>query len=209
MKKILSTALIATAISFIHVGQVVAQELKLATVDTQKVMKGYWKTKILIEELQADELEIKKDNEARTEKIQKLAEELQKLREKLKDAGISKGELEKNNLLYKTKLSKLNTAQRERQAKIQEKIRALNVMRAEREAGMLKDIKAKISEHSASAGLDLVLDKGGEDTVGVVWYAKKKFDITDTILGLLNAGHENVIEEAKPADDKPAQDAAE
>lgn len=191
MKKILSTACLAAALSFSSATQTLAEELKIATIDTKKVIEGYWKTKILKDEFKKDEIAIKKDNDERQKNIEKLTSEIEEMQKKLKDVSMSRSAREKLREKGKIKFNKLQQAQISRRDRIQEKVRALQVIRAERQGEMLKDVKTKIKEFAAKNGHDLILDKG--EGLGVVLFAKQKFDITKDILAVLNKGHEDKI----------------
>lgn len=191
MKKFLNTAVLAVFLGALSTTSSIAQEMKkLGSVETQELIKSYWKMKILNKDLKKEEESIKKENEAKVEEVKALNEEILKLQEQLKDPNLPRAKREELQEDGKVKFNRLNSADRTRRDYIQGKIKALNTHRGNKQAEMVKDIKTVIAKYAAENGYDAVVESQS------FLFLKKEYDVTAEIKALLNAGHEDKAEDA-------------
>ena len=189
IKNFFKTAIVAIAVSATVTSSALAQEFKVRSINTQKVLQSFWRMKELNKELKGDETKIKKENNEKVAEITKLNDEILKIRKQLQDQNLPRNKREELTNSHKLKFNRLNNADRSRRDYIEGKIKALKVVRSTEQSTMLKEIKSTIDKYATENGLDMILDKG--DGVGVVMYLKAKYDVTTAIIAIINKGHED------------------
>lgn len=166
----------------------IAAELKVASVDMQKLFNEYHVTKAAQEKLKADQAEIQKDNAKRLEGIRALQEQIDKLSKQRSDATISDGKRLDIEREMKLKLSEGNAADNERKQWLNRKNQALNEHINDQKRVIIGKIKELVNAHARAQNFDIVIDKSavGITQVDVFIFTKDQFDITEVLLKDLN-----------------------
>lgn len=163
-------------------------ELKVVTIDVQKLFADYYKTHEAQAEVDKSAQALQTENNTRTESIKKLETEINDMAKRFQDPALNdaaKKDLEQQAQLMRQEAIALEQARRgfvDRQLKsLQEsmKLRSTNIM---------AEI-TKITEGIATkASYDLVLDKSAQALRSnqVFVYTKPSMDITPTIMKELN-----------------------
>lgn len=179
----------------------VAEELKIATVDMQKLFNEYHMTKTAQEQLKVDQAAIQQDNAKRLEHIRTIQEAFEKLDKQRKDATISaekRLEIERD---MKMKASEGNAADNERRQWLGRKNKAIQENIGEKMGTILGKIKEQVTTYAREQDFDMVMDKSavGITRVEVFVYSKDKFDITEALLKTLNKDAPATAPAATPA----------
>lgn len=166
----------------------VAAELKVASVDMQKLFNEYHGTKTAQEQLKVDQAAIQKDNAKRLEGIRALQEEIDSLTKKRNDATISDGKRLDIEREIKLKLSEGNAADNERRQWLGRKNQALTEHINDQKRVIIGKIKELVTSYARAQNFDLVIDKSavGVTQVDVFIFSKDQFDVTEAILKDLN-----------------------
>ncbi|MFC5049275.1 OmpH family outer membrane protein [Rubritalea spongiae] len=201
MKKILKSFLVVAA-TMIGLSSVNAEDLKIASVNVQKLFNEYHMTKKVQAQVKVDQERIQKDNASRLEHIRGLQTEIEKLSKQRSDATISdkkRLELERE---IKLKVSEGNAADNERRQWLQRQNKALGEQVSEEQRAIIEKIQEKIADYAREQDLDLVIDKSARSAsrTEVFAFTKDKFDVTPVLLEGLNAD--------APAEEEKKEEAA-
>jgi outer membrane protein len=178
-----------------------AADLKIGTIDLQKVFEGYWKTRLANAAIQEEVAGLQKDNKAYIEEHSKAVEDYKKALDEANNQAVSSEEREKRKKEAEGKLIKINDLRQtieqfERTAKsqIDEKLR-------QSRDKIVKEIKEVITAKCKSNGMSMVFDSGTADLgrLPVVLYTNGTNDLTEEVLTQLNA---NAPPDVPKADEK-------
>jgi Skp family chaperone for outer membrane proteins len=188
MKNILKSFLVVAA-AMVGLSTASAEDLKIASVDVQKLFNEYHMTKKVQAQVKVDQERIQKDNASRLEHIRGLQTEIEKLSKQRSDATISdkkRLELERE---IKLKVSEGNAADNERRQWLQRQNKALGEQVSEEQRAIIEKIQEKIADYAREQDLDLVIDKSARSAsrTEVFAFTKDKFDVTPVLLKDLNA----------------------
>ncbi|GAA4585747.1 hypothetical protein GCM10023107_01680 [Actinoplanes octamycinicus] len=186
----------------IGLSSVNAEDLKIASVNVQKLFNEYHMTKKVQAQVKVDQERIQKDNASRLEHIRGLQTEIEKLSKQRSDATISdkkRLELERE---IKLKVSEGNAADNERRQWLQRQNKALGEQVSEEQRAIIEKIQEKIADYAREQDLDLVIDKSARSAsrTEVFAFTKDKFDVTPVLLEGLNAD--------APAEEEKKEEAA-
>jgi outer membrane protein len=167
---------------------------KMATVNMDKVLKGYYKTKLAEDAIQERSAQLDKDDRAMKDDFKKGSDEYQKLLEQANDQAISDDERDKRKQAADAKLKQLQDSknaidQYERQAQV-----TLSEQKQRMEQNLFKDVQKAVSDKAKAGGYNLVINTSIET---IVLYAGNDNDLTDDVLKQLNAGAP--VDVTKPA----------
>ncbi len=177
-----------------------AADLKIATVNMEKVFDEYYKTKALNVQFKSrsEEAEVKKQE--LEGKFNTLKGELQTLTAAMKDKSLSEKEREKKRELAEEKYAQLKEAE-ERLVEFDKTTRRqlAEDMRIEQQK-IVAEIKSAISKYTKEHSITLVLDTSGKtmNNVEAVVLSDPSFDITDAIIAIMNKNAPDKIEDVKP-----------
>jgi len=179
---------------------VAAADMRIATVDLQKVFAGHFKTKLANASLQDEATVLLKDRKALIEDYQKVGEDYKKALEEANNQALSADEREKRKKDAEGKLSKVNDL---RQSLEQfEKTASSNMEEKQRIARekILGEIRGVISNLAKTGGYTLVLDSAAEglSKTGIVLFNAGGNDLTEAVLKEINANAPADL----PSDDK-------
>ena len=181
MKRILLLIFCISLFSFISnsTGQ---EAFKLGVVDGQRVLEGYHKA------VEANKL-LEAAKQRLVDKLENLVEEIRTLEEKKTKTELFRSEAESADLVQQIRL-KQEAYGRERNAGEE----ALFTKQQELMVPILKEIEELIIKTGEAEGYDLILNKTA------VLYVNEKYDLTDKLIKLINAGKEAEPEtETEPA----------
>jgi len=187
MKKLLTVSLAALSLAF---ASTASAELKVGTVDMNKVFQGYYKTKDAETKINDARGAAKKELDDRVEGYKKLIDDINKLNDELKKTELSNDTKEQKS---KTRDEKINDAKgmekdindfrvtREKQLQ-EQAVRMRN--------GIVEEINKLIQEKVAAENFDIVFDRSGAslNSVPFMLYARDTFDFSQTIIDTLNKG---------------------
>ena len=161
---------------------------KIASVNMQRLVNGYYKTKLTRDSFTQYEERLKEADKKRVEEISKLNEEAKTLRESGDGTSV---DAEKRKQIYREASSKseyANRLQKGRVAWAKQKQAAFNDKVNTELAKHRKEIIAIIKEVAKAEGYDFVFDRSGSSGAGVpiLSYSKDATDITGNLLERIN-----------------------
>lgn len=166
-----------------------AADVKIGTIDLQKVFTKYFKTELANAAIQEEVAGLQKDNKSLIEEHTKAVDDYKKALDEANNQAVSAEEREKRKKEAEGRLIKINDLRQsieqfERTAKgnIEEKLR-------QSREKILKEIKDVIATKCKSAGMSMVFDNSTSELgrLPVVLYTNGANDLTDEILAQLNA----------------------
>jgi len=187
MKNIVKSICLIAGIA-ISIGTASAQNLKIATVDMQKLFNEYHLTKKTQDQVKLDQAKIQKENEERLKRIRSLQEEIEKLGKQMQDPTVSDKKRVELERTIKLKVSEGNAGDNERRQWLARRNKALNENIVAQMRSILGEIKEKVATHARENDFDIVVDKSARSTsqVETFVFTKDKFDITGSLLEGLN-----------------------
>lgn len=197
MKNTLKSFLFVAA-TVIGLSSASAEDLKIASVNMEKLFNEFHMTKKVQAQVKVDQERIQKDNASRLEHIRGLQNEIEKLSKQRGDATISDKKRLEIERQIKLKVSEGNAADNERRQWLQRQSKALGEQTGEEQRVILEKIQAKISDYAREQDLDMVLDQSSRSATRTPVFAfmKDKYDVTPILLKDLN---KDAPVEAKPA----------
>ncbi|MGB1053243.1 MAG: OmpH family outer membrane protein [Limisphaerales bacterium] len=186
MKKIAWTLLVWS----MFLGTTASAQVKVATLDLQKVFDGYWKTKQISDNLQGQGKEYEEQREKLVQQFQKLNEEFRVLREAIEDPAASELGKEKRTKEADAKLAEI----RELEQSINDYDNTTRTQITETQNRMKKNIVREIRETVAGIArkenYNMVLDIAAlaRTDTPIVLYHDGSADITEKVLTQMNAG---------------------
>lgn len=197
MKNTLKSFLFVAA-TVIGLSSASAEDLKIASVNMEKLFNEFHMTKKVQAQVKVDQERIQKDNASRLEHIRGLQNEIEKLSKQRGDATISDKKRLEIERQIKLKVSEGNAADNERRQWLQRQSKALGEQTGEEQRVILGKIQTKISAYAREQDLDMVLDQSSRSATRTPVFAfmKDKYDVTAVLLKDLN---KDAPVEAKPA----------
>ncbi|MAE24979.1 MAG: hypothetical protein CMI64_04690, partial [Pedosphaera sp.] len=186
MKKIAWTLMVWSML----LGTTASAQVKVATLDLQKVFDSYWKTKQISDNLQGQGKEYEEQREKLVQQYQKLNEEFRVLREAIEDPAASELGKEKRTKEADAKLAEI----RELEQSINDYDNTTRTQITETQNRMKKNIVREIRETVAGIArkdnYNMVLDIAAlaRTDTPIVLYHDGSADITEKVLTQMNAG---------------------
>jgi len=187
MKKLLTlTSLIV--VSLIGSAMSANAQLKVGTVDMNRIFSSYYKTKDAESRINEARNEAKKELDDRMDTHKKALDEINGINDQLKKSELSKDAKDKLNTSLNQKISDFRTAESEitdfkntREKQLQEQaVRMRN--------SIVQEINGLVQAKVKSDNYDLVFDKSGMSLNGVpvLVYSRDAMDFSDDIITQLN-----------------------
>ena len=163
-------------------------EMKIGTVDMNRVFSEYFKTKEAQAKYAASESEIQKELDTRTDVLKKQMEEINALTSEVEKATLSKEALDTKRKECEEKINKARALDRDivefrsaKQKKLQDEFLAMR-------QGIVDEIMKVVNEQTKVRGFDIVLDKSGlsAGSVPVVLFSRPDLDVSNEVLTVLN-----------------------
>jgi outer membrane protein len=177
MRKLIVSTLLS-AVALCAASTAANAQLKLGTVDMNKVFSAYFKTKDAEDKINDARAAAKKELDDRLETLKKAMDEINKTNQ-----DIEKPELSKDG---KEKLAKQRDEKVQEARNLDREIAEEQFMRMRKD--IIDDIMKVVNEKVKAAGYDLVLDKTGVSMgqVPVVLYSRGDLDFSNEIISSLN-----------------------
>ena len=185
LRKILAWATVAASVASAGA----AAELKIATVDLDKVFTAHPKT-------QAAEAELKKSEEGVQEEMDQivaegraLQEEVAKLREAAKNPLLTEEARLQKRDAAEEKLTELQEFELRARRTQETKIKQMREKVLKSRQAIVDELMAAVNHFAEAGGYDLVLDKSGMtmNAVPMVAYSNPALDVTDKLIEYLKA----------------------
>ena len=185
LRKILAWATVAASVASAGA----AAELKIATVDLDKVFTAHPKT-------QAAEAELKKSEEGVQEEMDQimaegraLQEEVAKLREAAKNPLLTEEARLQKRDAAEDKLTELQEFELRARRTQETKVKQMREKVLKSRQAIVDELMAAVNHFAEAGGYDLVLDKSGMtmNAVPMVAYSNPALDVTDKLIEYLKA----------------------
>ncbi|MEI7879885.1 MAG: OmpH family outer membrane protein [bacterium] len=186
MKKRMSAGLI---IAGLMAGLAGAADLKIAVVDTARILKEYYKTELAEAHIQQQIDDFTAERDKLMAQHKKLKQEFEALRAETQNKALTEEAREKKKELAEEKLTAVIEFENTIRDKAASRKKELDGEGRKIQGELAKSIKAAIATCSQKGGYSMVLADGGLLGNGLesVLYVDPKMDITDEALKILNA----------------------
>jgi len=186
MKKRMSAGLLITGLI---AGLAGAADLKIAVVDTARILKEYYKTELAEAHIQQQIDDFTAERDKLMAQHKKLKQEFETLRAETQNKALTEDAREKKKELAEEKLTAVIEFENTIRDKAASRKKELDGEGRKIQGELAKSIKVAIATCSQKGGYSLVLADGGLLGNGLesVLYVDPKMDITDEALKILNA----------------------
>jgi outer membrane protein len=169
-----------------------AAELKIATVDLDKVFTAHPKTQAADVELKQAEAAIEGEMEKMVAEGRALEEQVAKLREVAKSAILTDEARQKKRAEAEEKLTELQEFQVRARRTQEMKLKQLRDQVMKSRQGIVDELMVAVAAFAQDEGYDLVLDRSGMtmNMVPLVIYADPELDATDRLIARLQTAAE-------------------
>lgn len=166
-----------------------AAELKVAVVDTARILKEYYKTDLAERHIQQQLEDFSAERDKLLSQHKKMKQEFEALRTESENKALTEEAREKKKELAEEKLAAVIAFENSIRDKAANRKKELEGEGRKIQGELGRAIKDAIRAVSAKSGFTLVLSQGGMLANGLeaVLYADPKMDITDEVLKILNA----------------------
>lgn len=170
-------------------GMAGAADLKVAVVDTARILKEYYKTDLAEAHIQRQIEDFSAERDKLMVQHKKLKQEFEALRAETQNKALTEEAREKKKELAEEKLTAVIEFENTIRDKAANRKKELEGEGRKIQGELAKSIKTAISGCSQKGGYTLVLATGGLLGNGLesVLYADPKMDMTDEVLKVLNA----------------------
>jgi outer membrane protein len=187
-----------------------AADLKIGTVDLNKIFDAYYKTADAKARIGESENAYKKDRELKLEDYQKLRGEVEKLSQDGQNPALAADVREQKKTQFQQKVQELKNREQEVMAFDQNRRQEIaNTMLRMRNA-LVEEIAVVVKDYAGKNGYTYVFDKTGQSAAQapMIVYAADNLDFSDEIIKLVNA-NKPAAGAAKKSADKAPEKAAE
>lgn len=186
MRKHLTILLILVGLS---AGMAGAAELKVAVVDTTRILKEYYKTELAEQHIQQQIGDFTAERDKMMAQHRKMKQEFEALRSESQNKALTEAAREKKKEQAEEKLAEVIDFEKSIQEKAASRKKDLEGEGRKIQGELGKSIREAIRVSSEKGGYTLVLADGGLLGNGLesVLYADPKMDITAEVLKILNA----------------------
>jgi outer membrane protein len=168
----------------------VKAELKIGTVDVQKVFNAYFKTKDANAKFQEATNAYKNELDSRMGAYQKAVETINKLNDEINKPDLGGAAKDQKSQERDSKINEAKGLEKEigefrqtREKQIQDQFRRVR-------DGIVEEIMRVVNDQVKAQNYDLVLDKSGgsaNNGVSVLLYSRDSYDFSDPVISKLNA----------------------
>jgi len=165
-----------------------AEKPKMATVDMQQLFKEYHRTTQAHKQFNAEYARVQKNIDVRSAVVMKMNKKITAIAKELKKEGISEEDRKVKQSRGRLIAQEIKIAQRSIKVFEEKQRAAVAEKKTLVMAGIMADIKKRVSTFSAENGYDYVFDRSGlsSNQIGFLLYLKEAKDITAIILKKLN-----------------------
>jgi outer membrane protein len=167
-----------------------AAELKIATVDLDKVFTAHPKTQSAEAELKKAEEGIQTEMDQMVAEGRGLEEEVTKLRDAAKNPLLTEDARLKKRNEAEEKLTELQEFQLRVRRTQETKLKQMREQVMKSRQGIVDELLVTVSDFAKAEGYDLILDRSGMtmNAVPLVTFSKPELDVTDRLIEKLKAG---------------------
>ena len=189
--------LFGLALTGLMAGMAGAADLKVAVVDTARILKEYYKTDLAEAHIQQQLDDFSAERDKLMAQHKKMKQDFETLRTEAQNKALTEEAREKKKELAEEKLSAVIEFENTIRDKAASRKKELEGEGRKIQGELAKSIKAAITSCSKKDGYTLVLADGGLLGNGLesVLYVEPKMDITDEVLKILNADKPATIKE--------------
>lgn len=170
-------------------GIALAGDLKVGTVDGNRLLKGYYKTELADQHMQQQLDDFQAERDKLLAQHKRLKADFEALRAETDNKALTDEAREKKKEQAEDKLTQVIEFENTIREKASSRKQQIEGEGRKIHAELAKAIRAAVKTQAEKAGLTLVLEGSGLLANGLepVLYAEPKMDITDDVLKLLNA----------------------
>jgi outer membrane protein len=164
-------------------------QLKIGTVDVNKVMQAYYKTKDATGKLQEAAKAAQDEFNSRYEIYKKDMDEINKLNEEINKPDISAASKDQKSQERDSKIGEMKGLEKDINEFRQTREKQLQDQRGRMLQGIMEEIMKVVSTQVKARNYDLVFDRSGVSAVGVpvVLYARDSYDFSQSVITELNS----------------------
>jgi outer membrane protein len=167
-----------------------AQQLKIGTIDMQKVLAAYYKTQEAKEKLQSAQKAANDELNQRMDTRKKDIDAINKLNEEMNRPDVSAATKDQKAQERDAKISEEQGLEKEMTEFRDSRSKQLQEEQNHMVSGLVDDIMKVVSDQVKNQNYDLVIDRSGRSAglgTTVLVYAKENMDFSDVVIAKLNA----------------------
>ncbi len=166
-----------------------AGELKIATVDGSRLLKGYYKTGLADQHMQQQFEDFQAERDKLLAEHKKLKQQFETLRGDADNKALTEEARDKKKEQAEERLTQVIEYENSIREKAASRKKQIEDEGRKIQGELAKSIKAAVKAAAAKAGYTLVLEQSGLLANGLepVLFADPKLDITDEVMATLNA----------------------
>jgi Skp family chaperone for outer membrane proteins len=200
MKKYLILGVLALSLSSLHA------ELKIGTINYQKVIAEYQKMKEHRQKMQDDLAKLESSRRDKLDELNKMAADIRKLQEEANDKSLPDKTREEKAGAARKKAEEAQVVDRTATQAYQATAQDLRSSDQRKLAEVMDDLKSVVQKYGAEQKFDLIFDAGQQQTSQtttfnqILAYSSSQVkDISDDIIKTLNAGKTVTAPPSTPA----------
>jgi Skp family chaperone for outer membrane proteins len=167
-----------------------AQQMKIGTIDMQKVLAAYYKTQEAKEKLEAAQKSANDELNQRMDTRKKDIDAINKLNEEMNRPDVSAATKDQKAQERDAKISEEQGLEKEMTEFRDSRSKQLQEEQNHMVSGLVDDIMKVVTDQVKTQSFDLVFDKSGRSAglgTTVLVYAKDNMDFSDVVIAKLNA----------------------
>jgi outer membrane protein len=177
-------------------------QLKIGTVDVQKVFNAYYKTKDANDKLKEAEKAYKDELDSRMDSYKKTFDTINKLNDEINKPDLSGAAKDQKSQERDSKINEAKGLEKEigefrqsREKQLQDQFRRMR-------DGIVEEIMRVVNDQVKAQNYDIVFDRSGasaNNLVNVLLYARDSYDFSDPVITKLNANRPPPAAAATPS----------
>ena len=188
MKIRLTLSSLLAAVAFCAAAPAVHAQIKVATVDMNKVFSGYYKTKDAENKINDAREVAKKELDERMESHKQMLDEINQLNKDIDNPALSATAKSDRSKKREDKIAQVRQLEQEIQEFKTSREKQLQEQAVRMRNQIVEEIMKVITDRVKDEQYDVVLDKSGQSLNGVqfVLYSQDKMDFSDEVITALN-----------------------
>ena len=184
----LTGLLAAGLVSLAAVPAMHAADMKVGTVDMNKIFQSYYKTKDAENKINEQLAAFQSEFNSRQETYRKSLEEIQDMNKKMEDKALAQAKKDDLNKQRESKIQENQAMGRELESFQRTRAKQIDEQRARERNRIVEEIMDVVKKKVGSDNFDLVFDKGGLSfsQVPIVLYSRDNMEFSEEIIRTLN-----------------------
>ncbi len=201
MKIRLTLSSLLAAVAFCAAAPAVHAQIKVATVDMNKVFSGYYKTKDAENKINDAREVAKKELDERMESHKQMLDEINQLNKDIDNPALSAQAKSDRSKKREDKIASTRQLEQEITEFKNSREKQLQEQAVRMRNQIVEEIMKVITDHVKDKHYDVVLDKSGQSLNGVqfVLYSQDNMDFSDDVITALNKNRPTATAPAAPA----------